>query len=117
MTNCLFCNIIKKEIPAKVQYEDDLVLAFDDINPLAPIHILIIPKIHVQSINDLENKDAELIGKMILAAKAIAEEKGIAKDGYKLLFRTGRHGQQEVEHIHLHLIGGAQLKEGIGPVR
>jgi len=115
MSECLFCNIIENKLPTKVVYEDDLVVAFNDIHPLAPVHILIIPKVHISSINDLKDENAELVGKIILAAKKIAENKGISKDGYKLLFRTGKHGQQEVSHIHLHLIGGVQLKEGIGP--
>ena len=115
MTDCLFCNIIKKEVPSEIQYKDDFIFAFNDVNPLAPVHILIIPKNHIQSINHLKDEDAELMGKMILVAKRLAQEKGVADDGYKLLFRTGKHGQQEVEHIHLHLIGGAQLKENIGP--
>lgn len=115
MSECLFCNIVKNKLPTKVVYEDDLIMAFDDIQPLAPVHILIIPKAHIPSINDLKEEDAELVGKMVLVAKKIAEDKGIAKDGYKLLFRTGGHGQQEIPHIHLHLIGGVQLKEGIGP--
>ncbi|MDD3498266.1 MAG: histidine triad nucleotide-binding protein [Candidatus Moranbacteria bacterium] len=116
MKDCLFCKIINKEIPADIIYEDDEVLAFNDIHPLAPMHVLIIPKKHIGSINDLQEDDSELVGKMILIAKKLAKDKGIDKDGYKLLFRTGKHGGQEVPHIHLHLIGGAQLKEGIGPV-
>lgn len=115
MSNCLFCDIANKKVPATIVYEDDLVVAFDDINKLAPIHILIIPKAHIASINDLKSGDAGLVGKMILAAKDIAKEKQIADSGYKLLFRTGKHGQQEVSHLHLHLIGGVQLKEDIGP--
>lgn len=115
MSECIFCDIVKNKLPTEIVYEDDLLLAFKDVQPLAPIHILIIPKAHIISINDLEEKDAELVGRMILVAKKLAEEKGIAKDGYKLLFRVGKYGQQEVPHIHLHLIGGVQLKEDIGP--
>jgi histidine triad (HIT) family protein len=90
-------------------------MAFPDIAPIAPVHILIIPKKHIASINDITNEDHDLISRMIYVARDIAEENGIASDGYKLLFRTGRHGGQEVPHIHLHLIGGAQLYEKIGP--
>ncbi len=115
MSKCLFCEIVKKKLPTEIVYEDELLLAFRDIQPLAPVHILIIPKAHIVSINDLEDKDAELVGKMILVAKKIAKEKEIAEDGYKLLFRVGKYGQQEIPHIHLHLIGGVQLKEDIGP--
>jgi len=113
MSECLFCDIVKNKLPTEVIYEDGLIMAFNDIHPLAPVHILIIPKIHVVSINNLEEKNIELIGKIILVAKKLAKEKGIAENGYKLLFRTGKHGQQEVPHVHLHLIGGAQLKEDI----
>lgn len=118
MEDCIFCKIIKKEIPVEILYEDDLVLAFSDAHPIAPVHVLIIPKKHIKSINELEaNKENEIIaGRLILVAKKIAEEKGIAKDGYKLLIRTGKHGGQEVSHIHLHLLGGAKLSENIKPV-
>ncbi len=113
--DCIFCKIVAGEIPTEVVYEDESVLAFPDIQPLAPIHILIIPKEHIETINDLEGEKGErLAGHLILVAKKIAREKGIAEDGYKLLFRVNKHGQQEVPHIHLHLIGGGQLKEEIG---
>ena len=114
--SCVFCKIIAKEIPAGIVYEDEDVLAFKDINPLAPVHVLVIPKRHIESINDLEEKDAELVGKMILVAKKIAAELRTDENGYKLLFRTGEWGGQEVPHIHLHLIGGVKLAEEIRPV-
>ena len=116
MTDCIFCKIIKKEIPADIIYEDDLVTAFNDIHPNAPVHILVIPKKHIESINGLKDEDEVLAGRIIMVAKKLAGEKGIAENGYKLLFRVGRHGGQEVPHIHLHLIGGAMLTEGIRPV-
>jgi len=112
---CLFCKIVKKEIPASIVYEDEDVLAFKDAQPLAPVHILIIPKKHIKSINDLEKEDIELAGKLILTAKKIAQEFDISPKGYKLLFRVGEWGGQEVSHIHLHLIGGARLMESICP--
>lgn len=112
---CLFCKIIAKEIPAEVVYEDEELLAFKDIKPLAPVHVLIIPKRHIASINDIEQGDVLLLGKMIKQARDIAVELGISKGGYKLLLRTGEDGGQEVGHIHLHLIGGAPLFEEIGP--
>jgi histidine triad (HIT) family protein len=115
--DCIFDKIIAGEIPAKKVYEDDLVLAFYDIHPIAPVHVLIIPKKHIESINDLEARDAEIMGDMILAAKKIAKDLGIAEKGYKLLIRTGRDGGQEVPHIHLHLLGGARLREDIGPLK
>lgn len=114
---CIFCEIVKKKIPAKIEYEDENVLAFPDIHPLAPVHILIIPKKHLETINDAKADDEKLLGHMIMIAQKIAKEKGIAKEGYKLLFRVGKNGGQEVGHIHLHLIGGAKLTEEIHPVK
>lgn len=116
MKDCIFCKIAQKEIPAKIVFEDDDVIAFHDRAPLAPVHILIIPKKHIESIADISVEDAPLMGQMIYAAKKIAEDLKISEKGYKLLFRVGRHGGQEVQHIHLHLIGGARLKEDIRPV-
>lgn len=113
----IFCKIIKGEVPAKKVYEDDFVFAFHDIHPIAPVHILIIPKKHIESINDLEEGDVEIMGRMLLAAKKIAAQLEIAEKGYKLLIRTGRDGGQEVPHIHMHLLGGARLREDIGPVK
>jgi len=113
---CVFCKIVKKEIPTEFLFEDDLVVAFRDIHPIAPAHILIIPKRHIASVADISEKDEKLMGRMVLAAKKIAEDLKISRGGYKLLFRVGEHGGQEVEHIHLHLIGGARLKENIQPI-
>lgn len=117
MEDCIFCKIAKKEIPAKLLYEDDLALAFADLSPIAPVHILIIPKEHIESIAHLpKNEKSEgMIGRLIAIARDLAEDQNIAADGYKLLFRTGKHGGQEIPHIHLHLIGGAQLSEDIHP--
>lgn len=111
MTECIFCKIITKEIPVDFAYESERVVAFRDINPLAPVHILIIPKQHITTINNLKIQDAELIGEMILAAKQIATDLAIAEKGYRLLFRVGEWGGQEILHIHLHLIGGAKMYE------
>ncbi len=116
MPDCIFCKIIKKEIPTDVVYEDEDIFAFKDIHPLAPVHILIIPKKHIETIDDLEEKDKELAGKMILASKKLSRDLKIAEDGYKLLFRVKKHGGQEVDHLHLHLIGGAMLAEKIYPI-
>lgn len=113
----VFDKIIKGEIPAKKVYEDGFVFAFHDIHPIAPVHVLIIPKKHIESINDLEENDIETMGRMFLAAKKIAVDLGIADKGYKLLIRTGRDGGQEVPHIHMHLLGGARLREDIRPVK
>jgi histidine triad (HIT) family protein len=113
--DCLFCKIIKKEIPSVALLEDDDIIAIKDIRPLAPVHILILPKKHIESVNDFEKNDAELIGKMVLMAKKIAQDLDTAENGYKLLFRVGKWGEQEVPHVHLHLIGGAPLHENIHP--
>ncbi|MDD3487269.1 MAG: histidine triad nucleotide-binding protein [Candidatus Moranbacteria bacterium] len=115
MNECIFCKIANKQIPAKIIYEDDSAVAFHDRAPLAPVHVLIIPKKHIESVADMEERDAPLMGHMIYTAKKIADDLKISGKGYKLLFRVGRHGGQEVEHIHLHLIGGARLREDIGP--
>lgn len=114
--SCIFCKIAKKEIPKEFIYEDDYVVAFCDLHPIAPVHVLIIPKKHIASTNDLDEKDACLAGKLILAAKQIAADLQISEKGYKLLIRTGSDGGQEVPHVHLHLIGGARLHEEIRPM-
>ena len=113
--DCIFCKIVKKEIPAEIVFESDNILAFKDVAPIAPVHVLIIPKMHIKGINDLEEKDSELMGEMIVEAKNIAKDFDISEKGYKLLIRTGEWGGQEVPHIHLHLIGGAELYEEIRP--
>lgn len=114
-TLCVFCKIVNREINAEILYEDGDILAFKDAHPLAPIHILIIPKKHIEGINFLGDAEGDIIlaGKMIIAAKKLAEKFGIGKSGYKLLFRVGKDGGQEVMHIHLHLLGGARLSENI----
>jgi len=116
MKECFFCKIANNEIPAEIIYQDKDVFAFKDIHPLAPVHILIIPKKHISRISDIKDEDEALMGKIILTAKKIADSLEISKSGYKLLFRVGRHGGQEVEHVHLHLIGGSPLSEDIHPV-
>lgn len=104
MTDCLFCKISKGEINSDVVYEDNEVKAFRDIHPKAPTHILIVPKMHIQSIAHLEANHNDIIAKLIYNAKRIAEELGLK--GYKLQFNVGREGGQEVDHLHLHLLGG-----------
>lgn len=115
--DCIFCKIAKKEIKTKIVYEEDGVIAFKDLHPIAPVHILIIPKKHIASIMDIEDNDQKLMGALIVAAKQIAEKCSIAKDGYKLLFRVGKFGGQEIQHVHLHLLGGAMLEENIRPMQ
>ncbi len=110
MSETIFSKIIRKEIPATIVYEDDELLAFNDISPKAPVHILIIPKKEIPTVNDIELQDAELIGKIVIAAKKISKEKGIAESGYRLVFNCNKDAGQEVFHLHCHLIGGKKLK-------
>ena len=109
MSDCLFCKIIEGSIPATIIYEDDLVIAFDDIHPQAPIHKLIIPREHISTINDITPAHNELVGHMMQTAKNLAKELGIHQTGYRVLMNCNGHGGQAVFHIHLHLLGGRQL--------
>ncbi|MEE8496080.1 MAG: histidine triad nucleotide-binding protein [Xanthomonadales bacterium] len=109
MTDELFLKIINREIPAEIVYETDEVLAFRDINPQAPVHVLIIPKERIATINDLAPEHAELVGKLILTAAEIAREEGLSEDGYRLVMNCNKAGGQMVFHIHLHLLGGRQM--------
>jgi histidine triad (HIT) family protein len=109
MADCLFCKIIKKEIPSKAVYEDDKVLAFDDINPQAPVNVLIVPKKHIASLNEFEKGDNELLGAMHLAAKKIAKDKGVSEKGYRTVFNVGPDAGMAVAHLHLHVLGGRKL--------
>jgi histidine triad (HIT) family protein len=115
MEDNIFLKIIRKEIPADVVYEDEEVLAFHDIHPIAPVHILIIPKKPIRSIASLEDEDAGIVGEMFLVARNIAQDLNISEKGYKLLIRVGKDGGQEVPHLHLHLLGGTRLTENIHP--
>ena len=110
MAETIFNKIIRREIPADIVYEDDELLAFRDIAPQAPVHVLVIPKAEIATVNDIQPGQAELIGKMVLAAQQIAADEGIAEDGFRLVFNCNRHGCQEVFQLHLHLIGGRQLR-------
>ncbi len=109
MSDDLFLKIIEREIPADIVFENDRVLAFRDIDPQAPIHILIIPKRRIATINDLDDDEAGLVGDMVLAARDIARSEGISDDGYRLVFNCNRDGCQSVYHIHLHLLGGRRM--------
>ena len=110
MTDCLFCRIIRREIPASIVYEDDRVLAFNDINPQAPTHVLLVPKRHISSLNDLTPGDDPLVGELNRRAAAIAQERGIGAGGYRTVFNTNRDAGQTVFHIHLHLLGGRSMQ-------
>ena len=109
MSETIFDKIISREIPSDNVYEDDNYLAFRDINPQAPIHVLIIPKKRISTINDLDENDAYIVGEMIIIAKNIAKDYSIDQDGYRLVFNCNDYGGQTVYHIHLHLIGGRKL--------
>jgi histidine triad (HIT) family protein len=110
MAETIFSKIIRHELPADIVYEDADVVAFRDINPQAPVHVLIVPKTEIATVNDIKPDQAELVGKMVLTAQKIAAEEGIAEDGFRLVINCNRHGCQEVFHLHLHLIGGRQLR-------
>ena len=109
MSDCLFCKIIEGEIPADIVYEDDHFLAFNDINPIAPIHILIIPKEHIPTLNNIDEKHTQTMGEIFLAVKKIAQDKGISESGYRTIFNCNKDAQQTVFHIHLHLIAGRKM--------
>ncbi len=109
MSDCLFCKFVSGEIKPDVVYEDDEVMAFRDVNPQAPTHVLVIPKRHISNLNELEPGDAELIGKLYLAAQKVAGEEGIAEPGYRTLINCNAEGGQAVFHIHLHLLGGRPM--------
>lgn len=110
MSQCIFCKIAAGELPAAKLYEDESVLAFRDLHPQAPTHILIIPRRHIATLNDLEPGDAELVGRIFLVAKQLAEQEGLAEAGYRTLFNCNKAGGQEVYHIHLHFLGGRQMQ-------
>ncbi len=111
---CIFCRIIAGEIPADIVYQDEDFLAFRDIMPKAPTHVLIIPKTHVTSTAELTDGQEELAGRLIIIAKNLAEKEGIAKKGYRLVINCGSEGGQIVPHLHLHLIGGRQMDARLG---
>lgn len=114
MSDCLFCKIIKGEIPSTQVYRDEQVTAIRDINPAAPTHILILPNRHIDSVNTLTNEDEQLIGQLFTTAKQLAAAEGIADGGYRLIMNTGADAGQTVFHIHLHLLGGAPMKHPMG---
>jgi histidine triad (HIT) family protein len=112
--SCLFCKIISGESPARILHRDELVTSFRDIHPIASTHILIITNRHVDSVKDLLPEDESLVGHMVLVAKQLAEQEGIAKRGYRLIINTGTHGGQSIYHLHLHLIGGRLARFVVG---
>ncbi len=109
MADCLFCKIANKEIPAKIVHEDEDVVAFEDIHPQAPVHLLVIPRIHVGSMADLVPADGGLLAKLIAVFNTLAKRRGVAESGYRLVSNIGKDAQQSVGHLHLHLLGGRPL--------
>jgi histidine triad (HIT) family protein len=107
---CLFCKIVNKEIPSEFLYEDDSYVVFKDINPAAPVHLLLVPKKHIRSINDLKEDDKDILAGLFIIAKDMAKEQGVNESGYKLFFNVEKGGGQVIFHIHLHLVGGWKNK-------
>lgn len=112
--DCIFCKIVAREIPSDVIHEDKVVTAFRDINPVAPTHILIVPKKHIPDNNAFTNEDEPIAGHMFTIVRDLARQEGIAETGYRLIMNTGEHGHQEVMHMHLHLIGGKSMQHPMG---
>ena len=109
MIDCLFCRIINRELQATIVYEDERIVAFNDINPQAPTHVLVVPRKHIATLNDLTPDDDQLTGEIVRRAAAIAKDRGLANGGYRTVFNTNREAGQTVFHIHLHLIGGRPM--------
>lgn len=109
MSDCIFCKIVSGDIPGDIVYQNDDVLAFRDLSPKAPVHVLIIPKRHISTINELQPTDAELLGNMYLAAKEIARQEGMDESGYRCVMNCNDDGGQTVHHIHLHVLGKRQM--------
>ena len=109
MSDCLFCKIVEKKVPAKIVHEDDQALAFDDINPQAPVHTLIIPKKHVVDLQDCITQDQGLLVQLLVTCTKVAKQKGLSESGYRIVTNTGRNGGQTVFHLHLHVLGGRHM--------
>jgi histidine triad (HIT) family protein len=109
VSDCLFCKIARKEIPSKLLYEDADVVAFEDINPQAPVHALVVPRRHIPSLNDLTPADDAIVGKLARVAASIAQERGIAEPGWRSVVNVGREGGQLVFHVHMHCMGGRPM--------
>ena len=112
--DCIFCKIIAGQIPSDVIYTDDKVIAFRDISPMAPVHLLIVPREHIVSLNDISEHETPLVGHMVQVAKQLAKQQGIATKGYRVVINSGPQGGQVVQHLHLHLLGGRELAGGLG---
>ena len=114
MSDCVFCDIIAGQAPANIVYMDERAIAFHDRAPRAPVHVLVVPIEHIDSVNDLEEEHASLVGHLLIVAKKIAEQEGIAQSGYRLIINTGRAAGQVVHHLHLHLLGGGPMRHPMG---
>ncbi|MBP1559656.1 MAG: histidine triad nucleotide-binding protein [Oscillospiraceae bacterium] len=114
MSDCLFCKIIAGEIPSTKIYEDEFVYAFKDINPLAPVHILVVPKNHISSAAEINSENSSAVAHIFEAAAKIAKEQGIAEDGYRIVTNIGENGCQSVKHLHFHIMGGRKLEVTMG---
>ena len=108
-SNCIFCKIARKEISSSIEYEDEQTIAFNDVNPEAPVHVLIIPKLHIDKINSIDEKSMGLLGKMAMVAKIIARKRKISDSGFRLVINCGKDSGQVVDHLHMHLLGGRQF--------
>ena len=113
-TDCVFCRIVAGEIPADIVYQDVEIIAFRDIHPVAPTHILLLPRKHIGSVQELDASEGGLVGRMVLRARQLAEQEGVAERGYRLVVNCGPEGGQIVPHLHLHLIGGRKLDDSMG---
>jgi len=109
MSDCIFCKIAAKELPSETVYEDDQVLAIKDINPLAPVHLLLITKKHITSLNEVSSEDEGLMGHILMLAQKLAQESGVAESGYRVVTNIGKEGGQAVPHLHFHVLGGKPL--------
>lgn len=109
MEDCIFCKIIKREIPSSIVYEDSEIIAFRDVNPQAPIHILVIPKKHIEALVNLTEEDEKVVGKIYTVINKIARQEGIDKKGFRVIVNCGEDGGQEVKHLHFHILGGKKL--------
>jgi histidine triad (HIT) family protein len=114
MEDCVFCKVVAGELSTKTLYENDAVIAFADISPMAPVHALIVPKKHLGGINELSEEDAGVVGHMIMAARRLARQLGVADSGYRLVINTGADATQTVPHLHMHLLGGRPLEPKLG---
>ena len=114
MSDCVFCKIIEEQLPSERIYEDDQIIVIQDLNPMAPVHMLVIPKKHLASVARMQEADKALLGHMMYVAQNIAHEQGFAEDGFRLVVNTGKNGAQSVAHLHMHILAGRALKASMG---